>query len=87
MLLNLKNTNFVTPHGLDNEKHYTTALELAKITDYALNIENNYNLLSKIDFVFAKSEYSIKHKLTKPNFINIENTLEKNANVNSYLLE
>ena len=37
--LGLKNTNFVTPHGLDNESHYTTALELAKITDYALNID------------------------------------------------
>ncbi len=35
--LGLKNTNFVTPHGLDNEKHYTTAYELAIITDYALN--------------------------------------------------
>lgn len=34
--LNLKNTHFVTPHGLDRDGHYTTALELAKITDYAL---------------------------------------------------
>lgn len=37
--LGLKNTNFVTPHGLDDPKHYTTAYELAQITDYAL--ENN----------------------------------------------
>lgn len=35
--LELNNTNFVTPHGLDNENHYTTAYELAKLTDYALN--------------------------------------------------
>ncbi len=35
--LNLNNTNFVTPHGLDDEKHYTTAYELAILTDYALN--------------------------------------------------
>ena len=35
--LNLENTNFVTPHGLDNENHYTTAYELAVLTDYALN--------------------------------------------------
>lgn len=35
--LGLENTNFVTPHGLDQEKHYTTAYELAIITDYALN--------------------------------------------------
>ena len=36
--LKLENTNFVTPHGLDEEQHYTTAYELAKITDYALGI-------------------------------------------------
>lgn len=37
--LGLQNTNFVTPHGLDDPKHYTTAYELALLTDYALNIE------------------------------------------------
>lgn len=35
-VLGLLNTNFVTPHGLDNENHYTTALDLAILTDYAL---------------------------------------------------
>lgn len=35
--LNLNNTHFVTPHGLDSEEHYTTAYELAILTDYALN--------------------------------------------------
>ena len=37
--LGLKNSHFVTPHGLDKEEHYTTAYELALIADYALNIE------------------------------------------------
>ena len=37
--LGLKNTNFITPHGLDEDNHYTTAYELALITDYALNIK------------------------------------------------
>lgn len=37
--LGLKNTNFVTPHGLDDPNHYTTAYELAILTDYALNIK------------------------------------------------
>lgn len=27
--LNLNNTHFVTPHGLDSEEHYTTSYELA----------------------------------------------------------
>ena len=37
--LNLENTHFVTPHGLDEEEHYTTAYELAQIANYALGIE------------------------------------------------
>ena len=38
--LGLVNTHFVVPHGLDNKEHYTTAYELAKITDYALKNES-----------------------------------------------
>ena len=34
--LGLENTHFVTPHGLDSDEHYTTAYELALLTDYAL---------------------------------------------------
>ena len=34
--LGLENTNFETPHGLDSDNHYTTAYELALLTDYAL---------------------------------------------------
>ena len=37
--LGLKNTNFVTPHGLDENEHYTTAYELALLANYALNNE------------------------------------------------
>lgn len=37
--LGLKDTHFVTPHGLDNDEHYTTAYELAVLTDYALENE------------------------------------------------
>ena len=35
--IGLKSTHFVTPHGLDNDDHYTTAYELAVLTNYALN--------------------------------------------------
>ena len=37
--LSLENTHFVTPHGLDDDEHFTTAYELACLTDYALNNE------------------------------------------------
>jgi D-alanyl-D-alanine carboxypeptidase len=34
--LGLANTHFVNPHGLDEEGHYSTANDLAKLTAYAL---------------------------------------------------
>ena len=37
--IGLKNSNFVTPHGLDDDEHYTTAYDLALLTNYALNNE------------------------------------------------
>ena len=33
--IGLKNTNFVNPHGLDSDEHYTTPYEMALIAKYA----------------------------------------------------
>ena len=41
------NTNFVTPHGLDRENHYSTAYDLALIADYAMNIDYIKNIVCK----------------------------------------
>ncbi len=38
--LNMKNTNFVTPSGLDNEEHYTTAYDMALLLAHAMT--NDY---------------------------------------------
>lgn len=35
--LGLDNTHFTNPHGLDNEEHYTTAKDLAKLTIHAMH--------------------------------------------------
>lgn len=35
--LGLVDTHFETPHGLDSDEHYTTAYELALLSNYALN--------------------------------------------------
>lgn len=35
--LGLTSTHFETPHGLDSDEHYTTAYELAILSNYALN--------------------------------------------------
>ncbi len=44
--LGLCNTHFTSPHGLDDEKHYTTAYELAILTDYALKNEKFREIVS-----------------------------------------
>ena len=43
--LRLSNTNFVTPHGLDSNEHYTTAYDLAILTNYALKNETFYRIV------------------------------------------
>ena len=43
--LNLTNTHFITPHGLDENEHYTTAYELAILTDYALKNSTFLNIV------------------------------------------
>lgn len=44
--LSLKETHFVTPHGLDNPEHYTTAFELSKIADYSLKNQKFLEIVS-----------------------------------------
>jgi len=44
--LELKNSHFMNPHGLDNPEHYTTAEDLAKLTDYALKNETFAKIVS-----------------------------------------
>ncbi len=43
--LNLENTHFDNPHGLDSKTHYTSAKDLATITSYALNNEDFVRLI------------------------------------------
>lgn len=52
--IGLRNTNFVTPSGLDDENHYTTAYDLAILTAYALK---NDEFLKVVSTKSAKLEY------------------------------
>ena len=56
--LGLTSTHFVTPHGLDNDEHYTTAYELAKITDYALKNETFRNYVGTKTYTITINNYS-----------------------------
>lgn len=49
----LENTHFITPHGLDMQEHYTTAMELAKMTDYALEIKKFASIVNTKSIVIS----------------------------------
>lgn len=57
--LGLENTHYVTPHGLDSEEHYTTAYELAKLTNYALNNEKFLKIVGTKNYTVTVSGRSI----------------------------
>lgn len=46
--LGLTATHFTNPHGLDDEAHYTTAYDLAKLTAYALGNETFRTICSTV---------------------------------------
>lgn len=51
-------THFESPHGLDSSEHFTTAYELALITDYALNIDTFRKIVSTHQCSIQINNYS-----------------------------
>ena len=76
--LGLTGTHFENPHGLHEDNHYTTALDLAKITAYALKNDEFRKLVSTkrhtIDATeFTKERYlKNKQKLLFDNDLNVD---------------
>ena len=56
--LGLSDTHFTNPHGLDHKKHYTTALDLARITAEAMRNEKFCEITSTYKKTFATEERS-----------------------------
>lgn len=56
--LNLKNTNFESPHGLDSPNHYTSAYDLARLTNYALKNPTFSKIVSTKEYTLTTSNSS-----------------------------
>lgn len=56
--LGLTNTHFETPHGLDSDKHYTTAYELALLSNYALNNSTFAKIVGTKNYTITINGYS-----------------------------
>jgi len=65
--IGLKNTNFVTPSGLDDESHYTTAYDLALLTSVALKNTAFYTACSSKQAVLYYGNPPYKRTLTNHN--------------------
>lgn len=69
-VIGMKNTHFVTPSGLDDENHYSTAYDMALLMSYALENENFAKLTSQksatVEFIepaSKKTTYSNHNRL------------------------
>lgn len=55
--LGLNNSHFESPHGLDSDNHYTTAYELAILSDYALQNKTFLNIVGTQKFTVTINGY------------------------------
>lgn len=64
--LGLKDTHFVTPNGLDSDRHYTTAYELCCIGAYAIQNEQFMDIVQTPSHQFSNCDntrtYSVNNK-------------------------
>ena len=62
--IGLCDTHFTNPHGLDNEDHYTTARDLARLAVYALKNEKFAEIVStykKTVEIDGETRYLLNH--------------------------
>lgn len=55
--LGLLNSHFESPHGLDSDEHYTTAYELALLSDYALKNPTFLNIVGTKNYTVTINGY------------------------------
>lgn len=55
--LGLYNSHFESPHGLDSDSHYTTAYELAILTDYALKNSTFASIVGTKNYTITLNGY------------------------------
>lgn len=64
--IGLCDTHFTNPHGLDNEAHYTTAADLAKLTAYAMKNDTFCKIVASYKYTIPGNRVLLNHnKLLK----------------------
>ena len=61
--LGMTNTNFVNPHGLHDDSHYTTASDLAKLAAYAYSNETIREIIGKKQYTISETNIKEDERL------------------------
>jgi len=68
-VIGMKDTHFVTPSGLDDEQHYSTARDMAKLMQYAMKNKDFASLTAqksvKVEFVYPSDMVNIYYNHNK----------------------
>jgi D-alanyl-D-alanine carboxypeptidase len=56
--LGMKNTNFTNPIGFHDERHYSTAQDMAKLARYAMNIHEFREIVKTQSYTITPTEKS-----------------------------
>lgn len=67
--LGLSGTHYVNPHGLHDDEHYTTALDLAVLADYAMTKELFAEVVGTAYYVVPETNLSAERKLYTTNYM------------------
>lgn len=67
--LNMADTHFVNTHGLDAEGHYSTARDMAKLTEYALSNELFRDIVSKSSYTAESTNKSTSRTVSTTNYL------------------
>ncbi|MGN0465897.1 MAG: D-alanyl-D-alanine carboxypeptidase [Lachnospiraceae bacterium] len=60
--LGCENSNFVNPHGLHNKNHYTTAYDMALITQAAIQNEDFCKISSTLTHIIPKTKKTVEKR-------------------------
>ena len=68
-VLNLKNTHFTNPVGLDNDEHYSSVFDLAILTKHALKFRSFRNIVRMKEATIASVDDKFKHSFNSTNYL------------------
>lgn len=67
--LGCSNTHFENPHGLPGSDHYTTARDMYKIAEYAINIPHFMDICSQVSYLIPATNLQESRRIYTTNYM------------------